>query len=81
MWNWLWWVNPRNWLGETWKRESGRRIEALEVHIQDLEERYAALENRLNVALEEEHVLTDHDAGFGGQDITYRVTGQPEEPE
>jgi hypothetical protein len=51
MWTWLWWFNPRNWLGETWKRESGRRIEALEVHIQDLEERYAALENRINLAL------------------------------
>lgn len=45
------WVNPVNWLGETWKHESIRRIQALEGHVTDLEIRYASLENSLNYHL------------------------------
>ena len=31
----------KNWLGETRKKELFRRLEALETHVQDLEERYS----------------------------------------
>jgi hypothetical protein len=45
------WINPVNWLGETWRLESRRRIEALENHLSSLEERYSALENLVNYHL------------------------------
>lgn len=34
------WFRRKNYLGETRKKEILRRLEALEVHVQDLEERY-----------------------------------------
>lgn len=38
-------LRKTNWLGETTKTEIGRRLNAVEIHIQDLETRYSALEN------------------------------------
>jgi hypothetical protein len=40
----------RNWLKETFKKETNRRVSALEAHIQDLEERFRGLQNAHNVA-------------------------------
>jgi len=35
----------RNWLGETTRTAFNRRLNAVEIHIQDLEGRYSELEN------------------------------------
>lgn len=35
----------RNWLGETRRQETERRLKAAETHLQNLEERYTVLEN------------------------------------
>lgn len=41
----------RNFLGETTKAELERRVNALEIHIQDTEARFAELENRFLVSI------------------------------
>lgn len=40
--------NPRNWLGESWKHEFLRRLEAVEGNAQEAHLRLNDLENRLN---------------------------------
>lgn len=52
-------MRKRNWLHETKKETHERRIAALEAHIQDLEERYATLENYVNKRFAE--VLNEQD--------------------
>jgi acyl carrier protein phosphodiesterase len=55
------WINPVNWLAETWKQESVRRIQALEEHVTDLDARYAELENRFNKHLATPLIFGAHD--------------------
>jgi hypothetical protein len=59
-----WWLNPKNWLGENWKNESGRRIEALEASVQEAHLRVNALDNRINkmwATIDEPELNSDFD--------------------
>lgn len=40
----------RNWLGESHRQETRRRLMAVEIHLANLEERYSDLENAYNTA-------------------------------
>jgi len=70
----------RNWLGETSKQEHERRIQALEVHINDLEDRFHQLGNSFLlhnsthihrddiVSVEQKVITNDDDSTNDGRD-------------